>query len=195
MSARARAAGLARPALDSRLGAVARRLLPIALWLAALPADAAKSPTQFWLSQASLAPSLIRPSAAHPWTRLSLSSWDPGRREGGPSASAIIAEASHWLGRGNPTGFQGPWCKAFTNFVLRRLGFHPGPSLLAIDALRDGRRVADPRPGDIAVMPHHVTFFAGWAEQDFLGLGGNQGHDVNVSRFPLRRVIAFIEPQ
>ena len=109
--------------------------------------------------------------------------------------SAVLAEAARFVGSGNPTGFYGPWCKAFTNFVLLRVGKHPGPSLLAIDALADGRRVARPRPGDLAVMRSHVTFFAGWdGHGGFLGLGGNQGHRVRVSRFPVRSVIAFVDP-
>jgi uncharacterized protein (TIGR02594 family) len=115
---------------------------------------------------------------------------------GSPALPAILAEASRFLSQGNPTGFAGPWCKAFTNFILRRLGFHPGASLLAIDGLRDGARVAAPRPGDLAVMAHHVTFFAGWASnRAFIGLGGNQRHNVTRAHFRAARVLAFVRPQ
>lgn len=130
--------------------------------------------------------------------------YSPGWREGAPaivagaalsSGSAVLDEAGRWIGAHNPTGFAGPWCKAFTNFVLERLGFHPGPSLQAIDALRDGHRVADPAPGDLAVMPHHVTFFVRWLDGDrFVGLGGNQGNAVAESIFSRRAVVAFVRP-
>jgi hypothetical protein len=119
-------------------------------------------------------------------------SWAPPDRD---PVSDALREAARFVGGGNPTGFRGPWCKAFANFVLRRIGLHPGPSLLAIDALRDGRRVAAPRPGDLAVMAHHVTFFAGFdGAGGFIGLGGNQHHDVTRARFSLGAVVAFIRP-
>lgn len=109
--------------------------------------------------------------------------------------SDLIIEASRWIGRSNPTGKPGPWCAWFASFVLERTGRPPLPSGLAASALRYGARVADPRPGDLVVMRWHVTFFVGWDGQGaFLGLGGNQGRRVRVSRFALRAVIAFVRP-
>jgi uncharacterized protein (TIGR02594 family) len=120
----------------------------------------------------------------------------PARGEAGIVASAdVIAEASRWIGQGNVTGKPGAWCAWFASFVLTRTGHKPLPNGLASSALSYGRRVRDPRPGDLAVMNHHVTFFAGWdGERDFLGLGGNQGRRVRVSRFARRAVIAFVRP-
>jgi uncharacterized protein (TIGR02594 family) len=110
--------------------------------------------------------------------------------------SPLLAEAARWLGSGNPTGYPEAWCRDFVNFVLRRAGHRlADDSHLAIAALRLGPRVAEPRPGDLAVMAHHVTFFAGWdGAGAFLGLGGNQGRRVRVSRFARRAVIAFVRP-
>jgi uncharacterized protein (TIGR02594 family) len=88
-----------------------------------------------------------------------------------------------------------PWCKSFSNVVLRRTGHRAGPSLMAIDALRDGVRVRTPRPGDLAVMRGHVTFFVRLdGRGGFVGLGGNQGHRVRYSRFALAAVVAFVRP-
>ena len=110
--------------------------------------------------------------------------------------SALVHEAARYVGWSNPTGFRGPWCKAFTNMVLREAGYHPGPSLRAIDALADGQRVSAPQPGDLAVMRGHVTFFAQWDGPDaFDGLGGNQGHAVRLSRFWRGAVIAWVRPR
>ena len=109
--------------------------------------------------------------------------------------SDALAEASRWFGHGNPTGKPGPWCAWFASFVLERTGHAPLPNGLAISALDYGRRVADPNPGDLAVMRGHVTFFAGWDGDDaFLGLGGNQSRRVTVARFARRAVIAFVRP-
>lgn len=112
-------------------------------------------------------------------------------------SSAAYEEARRFLGRGNPTGFRGEWCKAFTNMVLRRVGMHPSASLMARDALRDGRRVASPRVGDLAIVlgGRHVTFFAGYGGRGLLGLGGNQGRSVRLSSYPLRSVVGYVEPE
>jgi len=112
-----------------------------------------------------------------------------------PAPNDLLAEASRWIGRGNPTGKPGPWCAWFASFVLERTGRPPLANGFALSALRYGARVADPRPGDLVVMRSHVTFFAGWdGEGAFLGLGGNQNHRVRVSRFARRAVIAFVRP-
>jgi uncharacterized protein (TIGR02594 family) len=106
---------------------------------------------------------------------------------------AVLAEARRWLGQGNPTGKPGAWCAWFASFVLKRTGHRELQNGLASSALAYGPRVAEPKPGDLAVMRGHVTFFVGWNARDaFLGLGGNQGHRVRVSRFARRAVIAFV---
>lgn len=105
----------------------------------------------------------------------------------------MLAVASHFVGDRNPTGFHGPWCKAFVNMIARKTGHFTNASLRAVDALHMGYRVKSPRPGDVAVMRSHATFFAGYGGRGFLGLGGNQSHHrVTVSSYPLSRVIAWI---
>jgi uncharacterized protein (TIGR02594 family) len=113
--------------------------------------------------------------------------------------SQILTEAARYIGSPNPSGFRGKWCAAFVNMILRATGHAVTGSLRAIDGLLLGERVADPQPGDIAILRigrhgHHETFFAGWGGRGFYGLGGNQGHIVRVSRFSRRQVIAFIHP-
>jgi hypothetical protein len=110
--------------------------------------------------------------------------------------SSVLAVASRFVGDSNPTGFRGPWCKAFVNMVARKTGHFTNASLRAVDALHMGVRVRSPRPGDVAVMRSHTTFFAGYGGRGFLGLGGNQSHHrVTVSSYPLARVIAWIRLQ
>jgi hypothetical protein len=106
-----------------------------------------------------------------------------------------LAEAARWLGGGNPTGTAGPWCADFVSFVLRRTGHRALPGRLALDGLAAGARVATPRAGDLAVMRGHITFFVNFAGADgFIGLGGNQNHVVQYSRYDVRAVVAWIRP-
>lgn len=121
---------------------------------------------------------------------------------GAPAASAenrplelhpLLAVARRYIGRGNFTHHGGPWCRDAVNVWLRQAGYHLADnSRRAIDAVRLGHRVASPRPGDLVVMRHHVTIFAGWGGRGLVGLGGNQGHTVKYSHFNQRRVVAFV---
>jgi len=109
-------------------------------------------------------------------------------------AGDILAEARRWIGYGNPTPFREPWCRDFVNMVIERAGYRLADrSHVAIAALGLGAWVSEPRPGDLAVMAGHVTFFAGWdGASAFVGLGGNQHHRVTLARFARRAVVAFV---
>ena len=105
----------------------------------------------------------------------------------------MLAVARRYLGSGRISRNGGPWCRDFINVVARRAGYRlANNSRRAIDALRLGRRVASPRPGDLAVMRHHVTIFAGWGGGRLIGLGGNQHRSVRYSHFSRRSVVAFV---
>jgi len=108
--------------------------------------------------------------------------------------SPLLSVARRFLGVGNIFGHRGPWCRDFVNTVAAQAGYRLNDhSRRAIDALRLGHRVASPRPGDLVVMKHHVTIYAGQRGGRVLGLGGNQGHGrVKVSAYPLGRVLAFV---
>lgn len=109
--------------------------------------------------------------------------------------SSILADASRYIGRGNVTGFRGPWCKAFVNKVLRETGHFADRSMRAIDGLRLGPRVSEPSPGVIAVMPHHIGFVVRAIPGGIILLSGNHGHQVAVAPYLRSRVIAFVEPR
>lgn len=115
------------------------------------------------------------------------------------TAASTLNIAQRYLGHGNPTGFRGPWCAAFANMVLRKAGARPSGSNLARSLLAVGPHVSNPQPGDLVVLSRgrggHATFFKRWAGRGRLvGLGGNQGHSVRESEYPLHRVIAFVRP-
>jgi uncharacterized protein (TIGR02594 family) len=122
--------------------------------------------------------------------------------QGRVAHSSILRDAQRYIGMGNPTGFNGPWCAAFTNMVLKQTGHFITGSLRAVDALLLGPHVSHPQPGDIVVLrfgyhrgASHVTFFSSYGGRGFIGLGGNQHHRVKYSSFPLRDVVAFVRPR
>lgn len=105
--------------------------------------------------------------------------------------------AARYVGRGNVTGFKGPWCRNFVNYVADEAGVPlANRSNLAIDALRLGPHVREPAIGDIAVLRrrggYHVTFFAGRQGDKIIGLGGNQHKRVRYSAYSARNVVGFV---
>ena len=108
--------------------------------------------------------------------------------------SDVLAEAARWLGSGNMTGRPGAWCAWFASFVLERTGRRPLPNGMAASALGYGPRTAYPRPGDLAVMRHHVGFVEGIEPDGSIRLiSGNWGHRVARSLAPRWTIVAFVE--
>jgi uncharacterized protein (TIGR02594 family) len=108
-------------------------------------------------------------------------------------SAPLLAAAQRFLGAGKVTRLPGPWCRDFVNLVAERAGYRlANNSRRAIDALRLGAHVRDPRPGDLAVMRNHVTIVAGRDRGKIIGLGGNQSRRVRYSAYPERRVLAFV---
>ena len=96
------------------------------------------------------------------------------------------------------------WCASFVNWCLKQAGITGTRTRRAKDfaeKLPLGFKIVptkEARVGDIMVLDRgaaggHVTFYAGPAGQfAFYGLGGNQADEVNVGRYPLRRVEAVV---
>ncbi len=126
---------------------------------------------------------------------------------GTPSNPAILAMLK--LDQSWPADDETAWCSAFVNYVAWLLRLPRSKSLQARSWLTVGRPVKlenatagfcvvvfsrgegiQPGP-DVVNAPGHVGFFAGLdlIKQQVLVLGGNQGNSVNVSRFPISRVL------
>lgn len=94
-----------------------------------------------------------------------------------------------------------PWCSAFVNYIAWLLRLPRSKSLMARSWLKVGRsiQIMDATPGfDIVILKQdpddgvhgHVGFYAGReADARIDILGGNQADEVNVSSYPLSRVI------
>lgn len=107
--------------------------------------------------------------------------------------STLLAAAERHLGSGKITRLPGNWCRDFINLVAREAGLSlRNSSRRAIDSLGLGLRVSEPRLGDLVVMRHHVTIFAGRENGKIIGLGGNQGKRVRYSVYSPRRIIGFV---
>lgn len=90
-----------------------------------------------------------------------------------------------------------PWCAAFVGAVLARVGKQNTGSLLAKSYLNWGEKVSykNAMPGDIVVLHRgnaswqgHVGFLVK-KDRDYVHiLGGNQNNQVNVTKYPVKRL-------
>ena len=116
--------------------------------------------------------------------------WEWKGAEHNPKVLAMYADAGHPEIRNDEV----PWCAAFVGSVLARVGLQNTGSLLAKSYLKWGTKVptvGDSEPGDIVILHRgtkewqgHVGFMVGYDERNIHVLGGNQGNQVNVSKYP-----------
>lgn len=106
---------------------------------------------------------------------------------------SLLAYAERFLGRGNVTGFHGPWCGAFAGMVASHTG-HAKPKgyLQARQWLHAGPHVRA-RVGAVAVLPHHVGIVSAVHRRSVTLLSGNHGHRVGFGKYPKRAILAFVE--
>lgn len=89
-----------------------------------------------------------------------------------------------------------PWCASFVNAILRDRGTG---SLMARSFLKKGKKVKQPRYGDIVVLTRtknkskgHVGFFVRYTmNKDIVVLGGNQDNSVNFKVYSKHRLLGF----
>lgn len=88
-----------------------------------------------------------------------------------------------------------PWCAAFVNAMLQKVGIRGTNSNQARSFLRYGVATRTPRKGDIVVLGRHVGFYEGHVTRNgrtyVAVLGGNQGNRVRTSYFPASRVLSY----
>lgn len=122
---------------------------------------------------------------------------ETGAKGGFSGASSAIAVARGYMGT-NPTGHGRLWCAHFMNMVERRLGRPGTGSGMARSFTSYGRRVANPRAGDIAVLARkgggHVGYVMSVSGSKVKIISGNHGRKVGIGNYPRSRVIAFVRP-
>lgn len=106
----------------------------------------------------------------------------------------LLRTAETDLGKGNFTSFQsGPWCAAAIGEWLHRAGYRRLPSLAARDYAQYGKP-AQPAPGVIAVMPHHIGIVQKMVAGGYIVLSGNHLNRVAYGFYKPSRIIAFRAP-
>ena len=105
----------------------------------------------------------------------------------------LVAIATRYVGARNPTGFRGPWCKAFANMVARQSGHYVQGSLRARDTGAMGQRVAGPVPGAYRVTRGHVSIVAAVEGGSVTAISGNNGHGrVGYSHYAARGAAYYL---
>ena len=89
-------------------------------------------------------------------------------------------------------------CSCYVNKKIQDAGGKGTRSPAARSWLRWGREVTEPSEGDIVIFKRgnsswqaHVAFFISKDEEYVQCLGGNQGNDVKISRYPIDNVISY----
>ena len=88
------------------------------------------------------------------------------------------------------------WCSAFVNWCVEQAGFEGTESAAARSWMHWGKPAAAPKKGCIVVLSRgsnpafgHVGFFVAQTSTTVQLLGGNQHDSVNVTSFPITRVL------
>ena len=92
-----------------------------------------------------------------------------------------------------------PWCSAFVNWCMERSGYEGTDSAWAKSWANWGKKLTTPRRGCIAVFNRgansgHVAFFLGQSATQVEILGGNQGDEVKVIKYPKSKLIGYRIP-
>lgn len=118
-------------------------------------------------------------------------------QSGGGGGSRAVTVAKRYLGT-NPTRRGRRWCAEFMNMVERKVGRSGTGSAMAKSYANYGRRVSNPRPGDIAVLSRkgggHVGYVMSVQGNKVKLISGNHGRKVGIGTYPRSRVIAFVRP-
>jgi uncharacterized protein (TIGR02594 family) len=95
-----------------------------------------------------------------------------------------------------------PWCAAFVGACLARANLKNTGTLLARDYATYGEVLKKPEVNCIGVMKRgnsgwegHVGFVTKFDNNSVWMLGGNQNDEVNVSKYPRSKFIAFTKPK
>lgn len=130
-----------------------------------------------------------------------IGSKEVGGQVDNPMIVAMLKLDNEW-----PQNDEVPWCSAFANYITWLARLPRSKSLMARSWLTVGRGITldEAVPGDIIILqrgtgeqpgpevldaPGHVGFYAGRTGDLIEILGGNQGDQVKISRYPKTRLL------
>jgi len=118
----------------------------------------------------------------------------------GPQHNMTIVNYAKEIGAKWVNDDETPWCAIFMNWVLKRAGFKFTSSALARSFEKYSSPTLFPNPGDIVVFWRkskesgvgHVGIFLGFdVDGDVFVLGGNQGNEVSIRKYPRHQVLSY----
>ncbi len=94
-----------------------------------------------------------------------------------------------------------PWCSSFVNWCFKQVHTEGTRSAAARSWLRWGKSLTEPRKGCVVVFSSsrgprsgHVGFFERLSGNHIVVLGGNQANSVNLSSYPMSRLLGYRWP-
>ena len=95
-----------------------------------------------------------------------------------------------------------PWCSSFVNWCMKEAGYKGTYKANARSWLKWGYMISTPAFGCVAVLSRgnpkgwqgHVAFYVGQTKDHVLLLGGNQGDQVSIQKYPKSRVLGYRWP-
>lgn len=117
----------------------------------------------------------------------------------GPKHNPRVVGYFRTIGMPQVTDDETAWCAAYVGSCLERSGLRSTRTAWARDYLKWGKRVYTPTTGCIVVLDRgggfgHVGFYIKHDNHHIWLLGGNQSNAVNVSSFPIERVLGYRMP-
>ena len=111
----------------------------------------------------------------------------------------LIVQMWRTIKRGGIKDDETPWCAAYVGFCLENVGIVSSRFESARSYLQWGQPLKHPALGCVVVLGRtgggHVGFLTGVSmDGDLLILGGNQGNEVNIRKFPVSRLLGYRWP-
>ena len=117
----------------------------------------------------------------------------------GEENNPIIMQFFREIGHSYVQGDETAWCSAFINYIAKVNGYEYSGALNARSWLKTGTEVMIPNVGDVVVLwreskdswKGHVGLYVNQVGSYVNVLGGNQNNSVNISVYPLSRVLGY----
>ena len=101
---------------------------------------------------------------------------------------------------GEKLGDETAWCSAFVNWCAQEAGLPYTAKLNARSWLDVGEITYDPKPGDVVVLwrssleswKGHCAIYINQTDDYIYMLGGNQGNQVQIAKYPRNRLLNYI---
>lgn len=163
-----------------------------------------------WVAQKYLVPltDVEAPTEEFPWLPIALGELGVSEVRG-PQANPRIVQylQSTSLSASEASTDETAWCSGFVNWCMEQAGFAGTDSAWALNWIRWGSNVDEPRRGCITVFRRrcqndppgekncgHVAFFIAETSTHVRVLGGNQGNSVSYAEYPKDDVLGYRLP-